>query len=195
MRVGVGVEDEHTQSVLLRGRQEHRKLVVEHADQPGGAAQAAVVGKGSNFPAMRRQSRIERGSRLAGVVDDIHALALHRCDGRQGSHLAQPLAGAERQIEPGRIGAVDDVHIVVAGQHDHESGEFTMLRHHVEEFGPFRGAAGVGHVAGHKHKIERIGGVNSSKARHQLCKALVSARAATSALDAKAISLADHVEV
>ena len=144
---------------------------------------------------MRRQRRVERGSRLSGVVDDMHALALQRCDCRQRAHLAQPLAGAERQIEPGRIGAVDDVHIVIAGQHEHESGEIRMQRQHVEEFGPFRRTAGVGHVAGDKHEIERVRGVDRRKPFHQPRKALVAARAAASALDAEAISLADHMKV
>ena len=70
-----------------------------------------------------------------------------------------------------------------------------MLRHRVEEFGPFRRAAGIGHVAADEHEIERMCGMNGREARHDAIEAIVAARAAAPAFDAKAISLADDMKV
>lgn len=58
-----------------------------------------------------------------------------------------------------------------------------MLRHRVEEFGPFRRAAGIGHVAADQHKIERVSGMDGRDARHDPRQAIVAAWAATSAFD------------
>ena len=43
MGFGVGVEDSDAEPVLRFRRQDHRKLIVEDAPEPGGAAQAATA--------------------------------------------------------------------------------------------------------------------------------------------------------
>ena len=70
-----------------------------------------------------------------------------------------------------------------------------MARDDVEKFGPFGRASGVGHVASDEHKIERPNRVFGFEPRHDLFQALVAARAGPSALDAKAIALADDMDV
>src|SRR5689334_17803581 len=60
------------------------------------------------------------------------------------------------QSHAGRIGAVDDVEIVVAGQHQHELRKLWMPRKIVEELGPFGGNSRIGHVAGEEDAIERL---------------------------------------
>ncbi len=70
-----------------------------------------------------------------------------------------------------------------------------MMRHGVEECGPFAGAAGVGHVAGDEDVIEWIDRVNGGEMRQDPIEPAIAARARSSAFDAKAILFADHVQV
>src|ERR1700733_6628635 len=70
-----------------------------------------------------------------------------------------------------------------------------MPRHGVKEFGPFRRAAGIGHVAADEHEIQRMCGMDGREASHDAIEAFVTARAAASAFDTKTISLTDYVKV
>ncbi len=70
-----------------------------------------------------------------------------------------------------------------------------MAGENVEEFGPFARAPGVGHVPGDENEVERPGGVLGLKPSHDPSQALVAARPAPPALDAKAIALADDMDV
>ena len=70
-----------------------------------------------------------------------------------------------------------------------------MASEDVEELGPFGRAPGVGHVPGDEDKVEGPGGVLGLEASHHPLHALVAARPAPPALDAKAITLADDMDV
>ena len=70
-----------------------------------------------------------------------------------------------------------------------------MAGENIEEFGPFGRASGVGHVAGDQDQVQRPGGVLGLEAGHDPSHALVAARPAPPALDAKAIALADDMDV
>src|ERR1700721_2025650 len=59
MGFGVGVEDSDAETVLGIWRQDHRKLIVEDAHGPGGAARPATLREGRDPQAMRRQHLIE----------------------------------------------------------------------------------------------------------------------------------------
>ena len=111
------------------------------------------------------------------------------------AHLAQGFRRAERQIETRRVGAIDDIDVVIAGQDERPLGEVGMRRQNVEEFGPFGRAPGVGHVPGDEDEVQRAGGVRGLESAHDPFEALVAARAAPSALDAKAVALADDMDV
>ena len=54
---------------------------------------------------------------------------------------------------------------------------------------------GVGHVPGDEDEVQRSGGVLGLKASHDPSHARVAARAAPPALDSKAITLADDMDV
>src|SRR4029077_15016901 len=96
---------------------------------------------------------------------------------------------------PRWIGAIDDIYVVIAGQHDHARGESRIARRRFKEFGPFRRAAGIGHIAADEHEIERMCGMDGREAGYDTIEAFVAARTSTSALDAKAVSLTDDVKV
>src|SRR6266404_4296714 len=70
-----------------------------------------------------------------------------------------------------------------------------MPCHRVEEFGPFRRATRISHVAGDEHEVEWMSGMDIREARHDTVEALVTARSAPTAFDAKTISLPNHVKV
>jgi hypothetical protein len=70
-----------------------------------------------------------------------------------------------------------------------------MRRHRIEELGPFGGAAGVGHVPGDQDEIERGLGVQDLKLVQHPLQSVIAARARSSALDAKAVALADDMDV
>src|SRR5215472_9249512 len=62
-----------------------------------------------------------------GAVHDPHTRSLDRIHCGHGAQLAQPSIRTHGQIHAGRVGAIDDVEIVVAGQHQNELGELGML--------------------------------------------------------------------
>ena len=124
-----------------------------------------------------------------------HPFALDGRDGRERAHLAQSLDRAERQIEPRRIGAVDDIDVVVAGQNEHPPNEFGMRPDDVEKFGPFGRCSRVRHVAADEHEVERLFGVQGGKSEKCLFEPLVAARAAASAFDAKSVAFADDMNI
>ena len=129
-------------------------------------------------------------------IDDEYAIALHGRDRRKRPHLPQPLAWTERQIETGRIGAVDDVHIVVAGKDEHPLSRVQGGRQQCRRILPIRPSAGIRHVAGDQNEIERVGGMDGGEARHNAqSKPIIAAGAGAAAFDAKSVALADHVDI
>ena len=84
---------------------------------------------------------------------------------------------AERQIEPRRIGAIDDIDVMIAWKDEDPVGEIRVAGENVEEFGPFARAPGVGHVPGDEDEVQRPRGVLGLKASHDPPHALVAARA------------------
>ncbi len=139
------------------------------------------------------------GERLADAlflaVHDAHARSLDGVDGRQRAYLAQPAVGADGEIEPRGIGAIDDVDVVVAGQHEHAVGDCWVGGEGIEELGPFAGTAGVRCVAGDENRVERRRGVDLLELREQPAKATIALRARSAAFDAKTVALADDVNV
>ena len=53
------------------------------------------------------------------MIEDTDAFPLQPGYRGKSTNLAQPLARARRKVEPGRIGAIDDVQIVVS-RHDQD---------------------------------------------------------------------------
>ena len=129
------------------------------------------------------------------AVDHADAVAVDRVHGRQRAQLAQAPVRAGGQVHAGRVGAVDDIEVVIAGQHQHAAGERGMLRQSVEDLGPFGRQAGVGHVAGDQDGVERLLGVDRFELIEQAPQPVIAARARPAAFQAKAVALADHVDV
>ena len=113
------------------------------------------------------------------AIHHADAFALDDGHRRQDPQLAQPLVRAGRQVEARRIGAVDDVQVVVAGNDQHAFGEAGMTRDGIKEFGPLGGAACIGHVAAHHDGVERIARMQRLQLREQPSQALVAASAPT----------------
>src|SRR6185312_15252684 len=65
----------------------------------------------------------------------------------------------------------------------------------VQKFGPFSWPASIRHVTADEHEVERISGMKAREPRQHTMQAIVSARAAAAAFNAKAVSLTNHVEV
>ncbi len=72
------------------------------------------------------------------MVDDVDAIALEGGHRRQRPHLAQAAARTRRQFEPARIGAIDDVDVVIARQDERALGESGVPEQDIEELHPFR---------------------------------------------------------
>src|SRR6201999_653744 len=128
-------------------------------------------------------------------IEHANPMALYGVNRRQCPHLPQPLRRAEWQIEPGRIETIDDIQVVIAGKDEHAFGEGGVQRYRVEEFRPFGGTAGVGHVAANENKIERAIVMDRLDAVHDARNAIVAAWAGAAALNPKSVVLADHMNV
>jgi hypothetical protein len=109
--------------------------------------------------------------------------------------LRSVLTGLNGKIEAGGIGAVDDVDIVVSGQDQHAFSKNGICGDDVEKLGPFGGEPRVGHVAADEDEVEWLGRVQGRQPLHRADKAVISARSRSSAFDAKAVALADDMDV
>ena len=125
----------------------------------------------------------------------LRPIALDRGDGREDPHPPQRLHRAERQVEAGGVGAIDDVDVVIAGRDQRARRELRKRPEHVEEFRPFGGGSRVRHVAGDEHEIERPFGMDLGEPSQRAPESGVAARARASALDPHPVAFADDVHV
>src|SRR5215468_5079697 len=169
---------------------------MEKAAEPGGTSHSAIFHESRDAASLQRQSLIEGARELSGApLDHTHAVSLYGSDRREGPHLPQPLADAEWKIEPGWIGAIDDIQVMVPGNHEHARGENRMPCQDVQEFPPFGRETGIGQIAADEQDVERVSAMDGLEARHEALHSIVAARPTTSALDAKTVSFTDNVEV
>ncbi len=155
---GVRIEEDRSASARLRRRDGQREDVVPHPCHLPSSAPRALFGK----PAQPRQPLAvlqivpERGPDGAGhAVYDVDALPL---DGIERNHEPEPaecVADTPGYIEASRVGAIDDVEVVVARHEQDARSNVGTASKQVEELYPFGPRAGVGDVAGDEHAIER----------------------------------------
>ena len=189
-------EQDDAEPVVALGRQHHREYVGPQIRQLLRPYRLAGIGEPGHRAEVRRQRLRERPAQAAArAIDHMYALALNHAHRRKHPQLAQPLVRAGRQIEPGRVGAIDDVEIVVAGNHQRARGEIGVARDRVQELGPLARAAGVGHVAGDQHHVERLLGMDPIQLGERAVQALVAARARPPAFDPAAVEFADGVHI
>ena len=81
--------------------------------------------------------------------------------------LTQAPVGACRQIHARRIGAVDDVEVVIAGQDQHALGKARVRFEDLEKLHPLGGDASIGHVASDQDGVEPVFGVDRFELREQ----------------------------
>ena len=120
---------------------------------------------------------------------------LQRRERGHAAHLAQALGRTGRQVEAGRVGAIDHVDVVIAGKPDQQSGERRVRRQGVEKLRPFRRNAGIGQISRDQDRVERMRRVDLVQPRQGQPQPLVAARAGPSALDPEAVALAHGVDV
>jgi hypothetical protein len=125
----------------------------------------------------------------------MHACALRGGHRGDGAHFPQPLSWAGRQFEAGGVRPIDDIDVVIAWQDQEPSGEPGIRFEGVEELGPFRGTAGVRHVAGDEDRIKRVLPVNVVEPRQRALEPIIATRTRPAALDAKSITPAHNVDV
>ena len=70
-----------------------------------------------------------------------------------------------------------------------------MALQRIEELGPFGRAAGIGHVTGDQHGIERLPGMDRRQPLQHQAEPVIAARTGAPALDAEAVTLADDMDV
>ena len=143
--------------------------------------------------------RKRAGERIAKLsrrpVDDPNPVALHGGDRRQGAHLAETLAWAGGKLEAGRVGAVDDVEIVVAGKEQGPFGQPRMPGQRRKELGPLCRPSRIGSVPGDEDQIERPLGVDCVELGEQRFEPLIPAGSGPAALDAKTVPFPNDVDV
>ena len=123
---------------------------------------------------MRLQRLFQRAAHaILRAVDHAHMPALDRIHGGEAPDLAQAPVRAGGEVHAGRIGAIDDVEIVIAGQHQHPPVKGGMRGESVEHFGPFGGNPGVGHVAGDEDGVELVLGVERLELLEQPLQAFI----------------------
>ncbi len=116
-------------------------------------------------------------------------------DDRQRAHLAQPLLGTERQLEPRRVGAVGDVDVMVPRDQQRALRQPGMRGQGRKELRPFGGSPGVGHVAGDEDDVDRPLRMDGFELREHLLQPIVALRPGPAAFDAETVTLADNVEI
>src|ERR1700677_3495247 len=194
--VGVRIEDRDAEANILCRWKNERKELIPKARELVRQPKSALIREALDRLTLRRKRRRKREARLGGAcAHDAQAVGAKSGHGGQSAHLAQGFRRAERQIEARWVSSVDDIHIVIARKDKRPFGEIRMARENVEEFGPFAGAAGVGHVPGDENEIQRPSAVLGLEPSHDPSHALIAARAAPPALDPEAITLTDDMDV
>ena len=155
-----------------------------------------MVGKRSDRRTVRRQ-RLRQGRAEPVTLrrQHPHPVALQRVHGRQRPQLPQALQRAAGQRQAGRIGPIDDVHVVVARQHQHALAQCRVAGQRQLALDPLGRAARIGHVAGDHHEVDRVLGVDRCQPVEHLCQPAIARRAGASAFDAQTVPFADHVDV
>src|SRR5262245_5090887 len=93
----------------------------------------------------------------------MNAFALNVIEGDDDTQLAQRTAGAPWQVEAPGVGAIDDVHVVVARYEEDARSDVGAGCEEIEKLDPFRPCSGVGDVPRHEHAIEWRQRVNGAE--------------------------------
>ena len=145
---------------------------------------------------MRPQRLGEAASYSAsGLINQANALAVKSIDARQEAKPAQLSVRAHRKIESGRIGAVDDIEIVIAGQHQNALRKPRIGRNGLQQLRPFRRASSICYVAGDENGVERIIRMDDIQQLKHSVQSPVSARAGSAAFDSKTVALAYDMNI
>ena len=196
MRFRIRIEQHHAEPILHRRWNDHRKGVVPDLDQSMRQPDSAQIRKGVDIVPIGTQTLRYGGAESARPRIEAQSLVtLQGLDGRQGAQLAKPFPRARRQFEPGRIGAVDDIHVMVSGKDQDALGETGVSRDGVEEFGPFRGSSRIRHIARDQNEIQGLIVVEGFQPIEDPTHSLVALRPCPSAFDPEPVPLPDHVKV
>src|SRR5262249_37175375 len=114
---------------------------------------------------------------------------------KNNAELAERLTRTPRQIETPRIGAVDDVHIVIAGYKRQTGSQLRIVLKKVDELRPFGPRTGIGDIARHQYTIERGQRGYRGELAPSVANAPVTSRAVRTGLHAITVTLADEVKV
>ena len=128
-------------------------------------------------------------------IDDADPIALQGGQGGKCPNLPQAPVGTCREVKPRRIRTIDDIYVVVAGQHQRQRGQFGIGAESVLEFCPFGGPTRVGHITGDQDCRQRLARMYVGEPGENLLPALVALGPRCAALDPETISFAHHVDV
>ena len=123
------------------------------------------------------------------------AIARQRVESENDAQLAQRLAGAPRQVEARRVGAIDDVDVVVAWDQGKPPAQLLAIAQQIDKRRPFGARAGIGDVAGQQDAIERRAFVNGAELAQGIAQRPVAARTLGPGLHPIPVALADDVKV
>ena len=123
----IGIEQDHAQSVAGVRRQHHWKDVSPKLPKAGRKANGPGIGECRDGLEIWRNLVGERVAEpLRDRINDSYTRSLHCCDRGKRAHLAQAPAWRRRKIEPGWVGAINHVEIVIARQEKHPLRQLRM---------------------------------------------------------------------
>ena len=131
----------------------------------------------------------------SGLIDQTNAFPMERISRRQEPESPQFSVRTCRKIEPSRIGAVDDIEVMIPGQDQDPLSKPGIGRQGVQQFRPLRGTARIRHIAGDENRVDGIIRVDAIQQREQPVQALISARTRSAAFDPKAIAFTYNMNI
>ena len=178
MRLRIRKQQKDAQTIRINWRQRHRECVGPDLAETHRTEQTTPVGAGTDLlvPWFKRLRQAFANMGPA-FVEHTESVALNRRHYGVSAHPLQAFPRAPRQFQPCRIGAIQDVHIMVARQNETSLHKRGMARQHVQQFRPFRCTARVRHVAGNQHRVQRIAGMGSGKHDKDQGQTFIAARA------------------
>src|SRR5262249_4022482 len=90
-----------------------------------------------------------------GTIDQMNALALNFVQSKNDAKFSERQTGAPGQVDECRVGAIHNIHIMVARYKIETAANIGMCWEKVENLSPFRPCTGIRNVSRHENSSER----------------------------------------